>query len=116
MLDNKPWAWDRPFHTPSGRLLPLRRKLVAWAYRPALLIQPPGRALRALRQHRNPDRQHAYPAGGRSALPGLPGAPLHPGNPIPVRYREHDISQVLELTVEEALALFEDLPAARSRL
>jgi excinuclease ABC subunit A len=35
---------------------------------------------------------------------------------LAVRYRDHDISQVLELTVEEALALFADLPAARSRL
>ena len=35
---------------------------------------------------------------------------------LAVHYREHDISQVLDLTVEEALALFEDVPAARSRL
>jgi excinuclease ABC subunit A len=35
---------------------------------------------------------------------------------LAVRYRDHDISQVLDLTVEEALALFEDIPAARSRL
>jgi excinuclease ABC subunit A len=35
---------------------------------------------------------------------------------LAVRYRDHDISQVLELTVEEALALFADVPAARSRL
>jgi excinuclease ABC subunit A len=33
-----------------------------------------------------------------------------------VHYREHDISQVLDLTVEEALDLFTDVPAARSRL
>lgn len=35
---------------------------------------------------------------------------------LEVRYREHDISQVLELTVEDALELFRDVPAARSRL
>jgi len=35
---------------------------------------------------------------------------------LAVRYREHDISQVLDLTIEEALALFKDVPAAVSRL
>jgi excinuclease ABC subunit A len=35
---------------------------------------------------------------------------------LAVRYRNHDISQVLDLTIEDALALFEDVPAARSRL
>ncbi len=35
---------------------------------------------------------------------------------LAVRYREHDISQVLDLTIEEALALFQDVPAAHSRL
>lgn len=35
---------------------------------------------------------------------------------LSVRYRDHDISQVLDLTVEEALALVKDVPAARSRL
>jgi excinuclease ABC subunit A len=35
---------------------------------------------------------------------------------LAVRYRDHDISQVLDLTVEDALALFADVPAARSRL
>lgn len=33
-----------------------------------------------------------------------------------MHYRDHDISQVLDLTVEEALALFKDVPAAHSRL
>jgi len=35
---------------------------------------------------------------------------------LAVRYHEHDISQVLDLTIEEALALFDGVPAARSRL
>ncbi len=35
---------------------------------------------------------------------------------LAVTYRDHDISQVLDMTVEEALALFADVPAARSRL
>ncbi len=38
------------------------------------------------------------------------------GETLAVRYRDHDISQVLDLTVEEALALFAAVPAARSRL
>jgi excinuclease ABC subunit A len=33
-----------------------------------------------------------------------------------VHYRDHDISQVLDLTIEEALALFKDVPNALSRL
>lgn len=33
-----------------------------------------------------------------------------------MRYRDHDISQGLDLTIEEALALFEEVPAAFSRL
>ena len=35
---------------------------------------------------------------------------------LTVHYRGHDISQVLDLTIEEALALFTDVPAALSRL
>jgi excinuclease ABC subunit A len=35
---------------------------------------------------------------------------------LAVHYRDHDISQVLDLTIEDALALFPDVPAARSRL
>ena len=35
---------------------------------------------------------------------------------LAVRYRGHHISQVLDLTVEEALELFQDVPAAHSRL
>jgi excinuclease ABC subunit A len=35
---------------------------------------------------------------------------------LAVRYHNHDISQVLDLTIEEALALFADVPAARARL
>jgi excinuclease ABC subunit A len=35
---------------------------------------------------------------------------------LQVCYRDLDISQVLDLTIEEALQLFEDIPAVRSRL
>jgi excinuclease ABC subunit A len=35
---------------------------------------------------------------------------------LEMHYRDLDISQVLDLTVEEALVLFRDVPAARSRL
>jgi excinuclease ABC subunit A len=35
---------------------------------------------------------------------------------LAVHYRGHDISQVLDMTIEEALALFKDIPAAFSRL
>jgi excinuclease ABC subunit A len=35
---------------------------------------------------------------------------------LAVHYRGYDVAQVLDLTVEEALALFQDVPAARSRL
>ena len=35
---------------------------------------------------------------------------------LAVRYRDHDIAQVLELTIEEALMLFSEVPAAASRL
>lgn len=35
---------------------------------------------------------------------------------LAVKYRGYDISQVLNMTVEEALALFVDVPAAQSRL
>jgi excinuclease ABC subunit A len=35
---------------------------------------------------------------------------------LAVKFHEHDIAQVLDLTIEEALDLFQDVPAARSRL
>ncbi len=35
---------------------------------------------------------------------------------LAVRYRDYDISQVLDLTIEDALALFKDVPAAFLRL
>jgi excinuclease ABC subunit A len=35
---------------------------------------------------------------------------------LAVRYRDHNISEVLDLTIEEALALFKEIPAALSRL
>jgi excinuclease ABC subunit A len=35
---------------------------------------------------------------------------------LTIHYRDHDISRVLDMTVEEALALFQEVPAARSRL
>jgi excinuclease ABC subunit A len=47
--------------------------------------------------------------------PACQGRRFKPGT-LAVRYRGQTIAQVLELTMEEALALFEDVPAARSRL
>jgi excinuclease ABC subunit A len=38
------------------------------------------------------------------------------GETLAVHYRDHDISQVLDLTVEEALTLFQGVPAAAARL
>lgn len=38
------------------------------------------------------------------------------GETLAVHYRGHDISQVLDLTIEEARELFKDVPAALSRL
>jgi excinuclease ABC subunit A len=38
------------------------------------------------------------------------------GETLAVRYKDHDIAQVLDLTIEDALALFRDVPAARARL
>jgi excinuclease ABC subunit A len=35
---------------------------------------------------------------------------------LAVKYRGYDISQVLDMTIEEALSLFSDVPAAASRL
>jgi excinuclease ABC subunit A len=35
---------------------------------------------------------------------------------LEIHYRDYNISQVLDMTVEEALALFKDVPAAASRL
>jgi len=35
---------------------------------------------------------------------------------LTVKYQGYDIAQVLDMTIEEALALFKDIPAARSRL
>ncbi len=35
---------------------------------------------------------------------------------LAVSYRDHNIAQVLDLTIEEALALFAEVPAARARL
>jgi len=35
---------------------------------------------------------------------------------LAVKYHDHDIAQVLDLTIEEALALFKEVPAAASRL
>jgi excinuclease ABC subunit A len=38
------------------------------------------------------------------------------GEVLAVKYRGHDVAQVLDMTIEEALSLFADVPAARARL
>ena len=35
---------------------------------------------------------------------------------LAAKYRDHDIAQVLDMTIEEALTVFEDVPAAQARL
>ncbi len=35
---------------------------------------------------------------------------------LAVKYKDHDIAQVLDLTIEEALSLFAEVPAAKARL
>lgn len=35
---------------------------------------------------------------------------------LAVHYRDHDVAEVLDLTIDEALELFDEVPAARSRL
>src|SRR5947209_10424680 len=52
---------------------------------------------------------------GQVGCPACLGRGVSRGT-VAVRYRDHDISQVLDLTIEEALALFKDVPAALSRL
>jgi excinuclease ABC subunit A len=48
-------------------------------------------------------------------LPGVQGRRFI-RETLAVQYCGHDIARVLELTIEEALALFQEVPAARSRL
>ena len=61
----------------------------------------------AVKMHFLPDVEVACPAcQGRRFKPEI----------LAVTYRDHDIAQALDLTVEEALALFEDVPPAASRL
>jgi excinuclease ABC subunit A len=57
--------------------------------------------------HFLPDVQVRCPScGGRRFKPEV----------LAVRYREHDIADILDLTIEEALALFGDVPAVAARL
>ncbi|MCC6904497.1 MAG: excinuclease ABC subunit UvrA [Anaerolineae bacterium] len=61
----------------------------------------------AVKMHFLPDIEVACPAcHGRRFRPET----------LAVTYRGHDIAQVLDLTIEEALALFAEVPAAASRL
>lgn len=66
-----------------------------------------GAGVLAVKMHFLPDVEVTCPAcRGRRFKPET----------LAVKYREHDIAQVLDLTIEEALALFQDVPAAASRL
>jgi len=66
-----------------------------------------GTGLLTVRMHFLPDVDVVCPAcRGRRFKPDT----------LAVTYRGHDIAQVLDLTIEEALALFADVPAAASRL
>ncbi len=66
-----------------------------------------GAGVLAVKMHFLPEMEVPCPAcRGRRFTPEV----------LAVRYRAHDIAQVLDLTVEEALALFAEVPAARSRL
>jgi excinuclease ABC subunit A len=66
-----------------------------------------GQGTLAVKMHFLPDVEVTCPAcRGRRFKPET----------LAITYRDHDIAQVLDLTIEEALALFQGVPAAESRL
>ncbi len=66
-----------------------------------------GQGTLAVKMHFLPDVEVTCPAcRGRRFKPET----------LAITYRDHDIAQVLDLTIEEALALFRGVPAAESRL
>jgi excinuclease ABC subunit A len=93
--------------TPDARCLGLAARHFSFNVPGGRCERCAGAGLLAVKMHFLPDVEVRCPAchGRRFTRPVLA-----------VHYREHDISQVLDLTVGEALALFKDIPAARSRL
>ncbi len=93
--------------TPDARRLKLTARHFSFNVPGGRCERCEGTGTLAVKMHFLPDVEVTCPAcRGRRFKPET----------LAVTYRDHDIAQALDLTVEEALALFEDVPAAASRL